>query len=1248
MSNYVLPIVGAAVGFYFGGPTGAMIGANLGFAANNAFFPKSQRVQLPTVTGPRVSDLRVQLSSYGNPIPKVYGTIRMAGNVIWATDIKEVRRETSTTQSSGGGKGGGGGSVSSSQTTISYEYSVSLAIAICEGEVDEITRVWADSKVLSEDLLNANQGKFNIHLGDEEQMPDSIIGNYLPAGTYSAYRGLCYIVIEDFPLAEFGNRIPNFNFEVRRTVKFTPSVEDKIKEIVLIPGAGEFVYSSDVTTKQDGMIFGSEFASSGPKQYINMHNYSHKADVTVALDNLQKILPNLEWVAVVVTWFATSTNAGTCTIIPKVEYQGTTQVLPNDWSVAGITRGSAQTVLVFDDDKPTYGGTPSDNTIVQLCEELQNRGLKVMLYPMPFVDTITPESKPWRGRIIPANATDCNNWFTKTNGYNAFIMHYANLTDGLIDAFVIGSELIGMTGFTNSPGSYPAVTQLVNLAASVKAILGSGVKLTYAADWSEYHSTNGWFNMDPLWSSSNIDFVGIDSYFPITPDLPQSQITEDKIKEYWEKGEGWDYYYSDSVARTGQTSYGGNAAYAWKNLEYWWGNTHTNPNASTTAWTSKMKPVWFTEFGFPSVDACANQPNVFYDPTSVESFFPRASKGRINFQAQREALNATLDFLQERNAESGKENLIPHSFLWTWDARPFPFWPDLNKVWADSILWPTGHWVNGKLGASTLGAIVRELLETVGLTSSDFDISRLTDSVEGYIIQQNITVREALEQLAAAYFFDCVESDGILKFVPRGGEPVTEIPQDDLIPTEKNGVQDILEMVYAQELELPQRVNITYIDRSLNYDPGTQASQRQTVKAVDQVGVNLPLVMNDQQAKQIADVTLYGTWKERVSYSLTLPPKYARVEPTDIITVTVSGVPHEIRVIKADMERTGLMRLSGVAEDVSTYDFYTPPGTGGGITVPPVPIPNTLMTLIDAPPLPTDTIINQALLRIAVVPDGLNWKGSAIYRSDDGGEEGGNNWNLLAGMDATATMGVSVNAIPTGPSEFWDNNTEITVLLTSGTLSSVNELAVLNGANAALIGDELIQFQNAELIDEKTYNLTKLLRGRQGTEWAVATHVAGDKFILFTASLYATSLPSNLIGRLLYYKGVSVGGTLATTAEQDFTHTGRNLKPFAPVHVKGVRDGSGNLTISWLRRTRTGGDWRDGVDIPLGEESEKYEVDVFSGTTLKRTIAVTSATASYSAADQVIDFGSAQSSISVKIYQLSVVVGRGYSANTSV
>jgi len=1250
MADIVLPVVGGAVGFVLGGPSGAILGANLGGMAAGAFFPKTSRVQLPTQEGPRLADLRAQTSTYGNMISKVYGTMRLSGNVIWSTDIKEIKTEkTSTQTSSGGGKGGGGGKTTTSQTTVTYEYVITLAIAICEGAVDEVIRVWADSKVLTEDVLSAAQGKYNVHLGDEDQMVDDIIAKYLDAGTIPAYRGMAYVVIEDFPLGEYGNRIPNFTFEVRRSVKFTPSVEDKIKDIVMIPGAGEMVYGTSVQTKQDGYFDGgSVFTPSDDKDYINMHNYDGKADVVVAVDQMLDVLPNLEWVAVVVTWFATSTDAGACTIIPKVEFQGTTQVLPQDWSVAGLTRSTAQVVLKFDPETPTYGGTPSDHTVVQIVDELKSRGLNVMLYPMPFVDTITPIPKPWRGRIVPANATDANNWFTKTNGYNAFITHYANLVKNKVDAFVIGSELIGMTGFTDTPGNYPAVNQLVSLAASVKGIMGGSTQITYAADWSEYHSTGGWFNLDPLWASANIDFVGIDSYFPITEDLPQIQITEELIAEYWEKGEGWDYFYTDSVNRTGKTSYGGDATYAWKNLEYWWGNTHTNPDMSGTAWTAKMKPVWFTEFGFPSVDGCANQPNVFYDPTSSESFFPRGSKGRVDFQAQREALNATLDYLENRTQEAGNASLIPRRFVWSYDARPFSFWPDLEGVWQDSILWATGHWVQGKLGNSTLGAIVAELFQSAGLSGSDYDVTRLTDTVEGFILSSPISVRNALEYLTTSFFFDVVESDGILKCVPRGNESVKAVPEDDLIPSKKKDVQDVLEIVRAQELELPQRVNVTYIDRPFNYDPVTQTSQRQTVKAVDQVTMNLPIVIGATQAKKIADVTLYSAWKERTSFQLKLPPKYVRIEPTDVITVTVSGVAHEMRVVKTDMEVGGVMKISATTEDISSYDFYTPPGETSSNITPPVLVPDTVTKFVDAPPLPTDTSSNQGLLRIGVAADGANWNGAAIYRSDDGGEAGGNTFNVLAGMDGAATFGTIITNLPAGPFETWDTVNEVEVILTSGSLSSVNDLAVFNGTNAALIGDELVQFQNAELISESTYKLTQLLRGRQGTEWAIDSHTAGDLFVLVTPALYTTAIANNLIGRELFYKTVSVGNSLGNTDEEAFTYTGRNLKPFAPVHVTARRDGSANLTINWIRRSRVDGEWRDGVGIPLGEESEAYEVDILDGGNVVRTIEVTSPIASYSAAEQTTDFGSAQSSVDVKIYQLSAVVGRGYAAEATI
>ena len=425
-------------------------------------------------------------------------------------------------------------------------------------------------------------------------------------------------------------------------------------------------------------------------------------------------------------------------------------------------------------------------------------------------------------------------------------------------------------------------------------------------------------------------------------------------------------------------------------------------------------------------------------------------------------------------------------------------------------------------------------------------------------------------------------------------------------------------------------------------------SQRQVVRAVDQVTINLPIVMGATRAKQIADITLYGTWKERTSFTLTLPPKYVRIEPTDIITATVNNVPHEMRVLKTDMEANGVMKISAVAEDISSYDFYTPPGETSSNLQPPVLVPETLVQFVDAPPLPTDTVPNQGLLRIGVAADGQNWNGAAIYRSDDGGEAGGNTFQVLAGMDGAATFGAIITNLAAGPFETWDRVNEVEVILTSGSLASVSELAVLNGANAALIGNELIQFENAQLIGENTYKLTKLLRGRQGTEWAIGTHAAGERFIALTPALYTTAIANNLIGRQLFYKAVSVGNSLGNTDELAFTYTGRNLKPFAPVHVKGARDGSGDLTISWIRRSRVDAEWRDGVGIPLGEESEAYEVDILDGSTVVRTIEVTSSTASYSAADQTTDFGSPQSSVDVKIYQLSAVIGRGYAASATV
>ncbi len=1216
-------------GTFFAAVAGGAGGFLGGFIDRSIFGSKARINQ----EGSRLTDLMVQASTYGKAIPVVYGNARIAGNVIWSQPIQE--HITTSTQSSGGGKGGGGGGVETS--TTSYTYTASLAIAICEGAISELVRVWADAK-----QLDLTAGSYTLYLGDETQLPDSFISTFYPAGQTPAYRGMAYVVIKDFPLADFGNRIPNFTFEVRRTMKKPNDLEDKIKEITIIPGAGEFVYDTVVQEKTSGQQdAGGNFVQGGKVSKINQNNLSNKADMLVALDNLKATLPNVEFVSVVINWFADSLNPATCVIKPAAEFNGQgARVAPDDWVVAGFTRTTAHQILLFGDGTPTYGGTPTDKSILRLCQELKNRGYKVLLYPMVQVDTITPQSKPWRGRITPTSSSDVTAFFSQ---YNAFINYYASMQIGgvylknYLDGFMIGSELVGLTTYASSAGVFPAVTQLKSLAASVKSAVGAGVKVIYGGDWSEYHSTGGWYNLDPLWADANIDVVAIDCYFPLTPDLPQSQIDYQKIYDGWSKDEGWDYYWD--INRTNKTFYSG-ATYAWKNVKNWWNSTHTNPNATTTAWTAKMKPLWFSELGFPSVDGCSNQPNVFIDPDSVESFYPRGSRDRVDFLAQRTALEASIDYLNAQNAI--ESNFVPRKFVWTWDARPFPFFPDLGSVWADGSNWKTGHWVQGKLGLSSLGQIVADLLKKVGYDNTMYDTSRLTDIVSGFVITNRQSVRSCLEQLATAYFFDCVESDGLLKFIKRGKVSSTTIDFSELVVQDSSS--DALTITRTQELELPRQVDVIYLNRIADYQAGTQSSQRQTVKAVDYATVNLPIVLSDQEAKVVADVTLYNAWVGRVNYQFTVPPKYALLEPTDVITVSKDGAAYLMRVNSTKLVRNGVQEITAVAEDVSSYDFYNPAGTGTPNLQVPASVSATRLELLDLPAFPTDAATD-AYLRYGVVGLGEGWAGSAVYRSDDGGA----NFALMQTLTAQATIGAVLNIIPAGTIYGWDKSTTIDVLLTFGQLQSVTDIAVLNGANVYVIGEEIIQFQTATLLDTNKYRLSNLLRGRFGTDWALASHAAGERFVLLTNAVARELMASSGWGIGKKFKPVTIGSTLGATNSQDFTYFAKALKPYAPVHIVGSRNTAGDLTINWKRRTRIGGDWRDGVDVPLSEESERYELEIMQGATLKRTITgLTSPTTIYTAAQQIADFGSAQNSVSVRVYQLSAAVGRGYAGIASI
>ena len=737
MASLVLSAAGAAAGGALFGPIGAiggrLVGALAGSVIDHTLFgPSAPRANQQ---GPRLPDLDVMASTEGAPIVRLYGRARISGEVIWATQLEEV---VSTRNESGGGKGGS----RARSTTTTYSYFANVAVGLCEGEIGEVTRIWADGKPL--DLTGLTVRVYN---GPEGQMPDPLIVAKEGAGNAPAYRGVAYVVFERLPLENFGNRIPQLSFEVVRPVG---ALEKMVRAVTLIPGTTEFGYEPSTLVRVLGP------GQSAPE---NRHVANAPSDVAASLDELQGLCPNLERVAVV-AWIGTDLRAGVCEIRPGVENINKT-VHGAAWSVAGIGRTEAHLVSQVA-GRPAYGGTPSDQSVVNLIGELRSRGLKITLYPFVMMDVpvgnalpdplsgaASQPPYPWRGRITcdPAPGRSGSPDGTAAAGdqvdaffgngsdwrYRRMVLHYANLAAGAggVDVFLIGSELRGLTRVRSASGVYPAVSQLVDLAAGVDAILGPATKITYGADWTEYgahvvdpDANEVRFPLDALWASSSIDAIGIDYYAPLSDwrdgaahldrPLARSLYVRGYLQGNLARGEAFDWYYADDAARAAQTrtpitdSLGKPWVFRVKDLWGFWSNPHYErvggaELGSPTAWVPQGKPIWLTEVGCGAVDKGANQPSTFPDPKSSEGGVPYFSNGRRDDLMQRRHLESVLsafDFAFGATATFNPTSSVYDApmidassvYVWTWDARPYPAFPAALDVWSDGANWEAGHW----------------------------------------------------------------------------------------------------------------------------------------------------------------------------------------------------------------------------------------------------------------------------------------------------------------------------------------------------------------------------------------------------------------------------------------------------------------------------------------------------------------------------------------------------------------------------
>lgn len=1295
MATILLQAAGAYIGGLLGpvgGAIGTAAGALAGYVVDRALLNGTSHIE-----GPRLAGARPFTAEEGAPLPRLYGTARLGGVLIWATRFEESR--STRRQGKMGPK------------ITEYSYYANAAFALCEGEIAGIRRIWADGREIDRESV-----ELRIYQGGRDQLPDPLIEAKQGVGNAPAYRDTAYVVIDRFAIGDYGNRIPQVQFEVIRPVG---ALNGAVKAVALLPGAIEYGLSPVPVTRE---------LRPGERQSINRNMLFAGTDIAASLDELQAVCPNLENVALVVAWFGDDLRAGHCMVRPAVTTRDASG-LSSAWRVSGLARGAAPVVSSVDGGA-AYGGTPSDRSIMDAIAEIRTRGLGVTLYPFLMmdiaVDNALPDpnggdsqpSYPWRGRItcdpapLRAGTADCTalarsqvesfcgaaqpaDFSTSADtvlfsgdsddwGYRRMVLHYACLAvaAGGVDAFLIGSELRGLTTLRDEDAAFPFVEQLCTLAADARSVLGAQTKISYGADWSEYfghHPADGssdvFFHLDALWAHPALDAVGIDNYMPLSdwrdsdyaggnPDGFATPYDPAGMKAAITGGEGFDWYYAGAEARAARSrspitdgAYGKPWIYRYKDIAAWWSNPHFErvggiERAEPTAWIPQAKPIWFTELGAPAVDKAPNQPNVFPDPKSAENGRPYFSNGGRSDVAQRRVMEthlnhwdaAAIGFNDASNPYSaiydGRMVEASRIYLWAWDARPYPTFPLRNDLWSDGANWTRGHWLNGRLANPDLGSLVGAILADHGQPPAD--VRGIEGTVEGYVLDNPTSAREALEPLAD--LFDLVvgeEPDGLV-FRQAGATGSDALDLDGLALPEDG---PLVETVRTPDDELPAEALLSFRDAFAEYQSVSVRSVRLGAMGRRQHALSFSGSLDPGQGRALLDDWLKRAWSQRETATFFTAEPRAGVVPGTVIRLPAGGSLSEFLV--TGIEEGVLRKITArqIARGAPSPWIASAPSS------------RTVAAVASGPPhalfldLPAALGSGAASDQFRVAVWQKPWRSQVLFASPEN-----TGFAQRAFVSSPAALGRLTEALVPGFAGRIDRSGWLTVDLFDADVASVTTVQLFNGTNAAAVRSasgawEVLQFATAEEVSLGTWRLSDLLRGQLGTGDAMlAGAPAGADFVLLDDAVVPAGLQANEVGLSLNWRIGPAAGDLSEASFATSIQTGgvRALLPYAPVHLRGQWNGA-DLALSWIRRGRIDADRWDASEIPLAEETEQYQLTIApaDGATL-RTETVSQPAWLYDAAAIAADFGSPPAAIDLTVRQLSTSVGWGIAATCRI
>jgi hypothetical protein len=1221
--------------------------------------------------------------------------------VIWSTNFVE---NATVVEGDSGGKGAPSRPATPDVTT--YSYSVSVAVALCEGEIARVGRIWADGNEIDRKSVT-----MRLYKGRRNQQPDPLMEAVEGAGQVPAYRGTAYVVFENLDLTPFGNRVPQFAFEVVRPAKppagsdLLPAPAQMLRSVALIPGTGEYVLATDPVHYEGAL---------GVTGAANVSAEGGLTDFEQSLATLRDTLPALKSVSLIYCWFGDDLRAGTCLCEPKVEAADRDGV-GQPWKIAQMPRSEAREIARDAQGRPVYGGTPGDTSVIQAIQAIRAGGEEVMFYPFLLMEILPGNGKPdpwggpeqgafpWRGRITgdkapgqpgspdgtAANGAAVDTFFGTVTAahfsvapgavtysgpdewsYSRYILHSAALcaAAGGVDAFCIGSELRGLTQMRDETG-FPFVERLVWLTGQVRSLLPDA-DLTYAADWSEYfgyHPQDGagevFFHLDPVWAHPEIDFIGIDNYMP----LSDWRDGTDHADAVWpaahdagylhaniEGGEGWDWYYANDSDRAAQirtpiTDGAGGTPwiYRYKGLRDWWANRHYDRpggqiSTTATAWVPQSKPIRFTEFGCAAIDKGTNQPNKFLDPKSAESAAPFFSNGQRDDAIQSQYLRAILSYWLDP-AKNPVSSVYGGPML---DMARAHAW-----AW-DARGWPVfphdlARWSDG---------------------DNWFRGHWLTGRLDG--VPLDLLVADICERAGLPHY-DVSRLHGLVRGHVMGQtESARAALQPLMMAYGFHAVERDGKLVFLPLPKIPSAV-VTEEDCALSEDGGSGLTSIRAARA-ETIG-RLRVGFSDGEASydaRVAEAVHPGDGSAQVS-EMDLPLGLIASEAVAIAERRLA----EARVAR---DRLGFSlppsrRALGAGDmvalaDGSTWriDQVTDRGTRDIEAVrvepssdepsdaaieapvlrqflPPLPV---APIFLDLPLLTGEEVPHAPHLAIAATP----WPGSvAVYSA-----AGTDGYALNRVVDRGAVAGRLLTPLPAAAPGLWDRGPVVRVRIAGGALSAAEAGAVLNGANAAAIGSgngagwEVIQFRDARLVAEEVWEIGLRLRGQAGTdadmppEWP-----AGSLFVLLDGGVGQVSLPASARGLARTWRIGPARRALddASYVERTLAFAGIGLRPLRPVHLRAAATG-GDLAVSWVRRGRIDADSWEGLEVPLGETAEIYRLRITDATGLKREETVSAPAFTYTAAMRADD--APVPPFAIEVAQLSDRFGAGPNARIEI